>query len=70
MLIAVGDKISINSGEISGIVVDIAPCPKTAGLQGIDTNWIWIEYKLNGRKKRTRIPECNLEQFYPIITRS
>lgn len=64
----IGDKIAINSG-IEGVIVDICPDPKLAKASGIDTNWIWIEYKEKGRKKQCRIPECNLAAYNPIITR-
>jgi hypothetical protein len=67
MIPKIGDSISINSGEVVGTIIDICSDSKTAKVQGIDTNWIWIEYKQKGRKKRCRIPECNLSAYNPVI---
>lgn len=65
MIPSIGDKISINSDNISGVVVDIKSDPKS----GINTDWIWIEYRAKGRKKKCRIPMCNLDAYNPVITR-
>jgi len=64
----IGDHITIN-GNLSGIVFDICDDPKYNAKHSIDTRWIWIEYKEKGRKKRTRIPECNLAAYNPVINK-
>jgi hypothetical protein len=62
----IGDKISINSSDNVGTIVDICPDTKISEKHGIDTNWIWIEEKRNGRKRRYRIPESNLAAYEPV----
>jgi hypothetical protein len=67
MVPKIGDTISFVSSAapaaINAVVVDI----KVDQRYPEYGNWIWLEYKAKGRKKKCRIPEGNLAAYQLVI---